>query len=452
MTGYSANVAAFVNTTGGEYVPFGSFKFAYYIIHDGRRIGLTDNYVITGSTGPYLQDQPLISSNGYDFKPCHYISYDVFNTTACKLQRNISRYAAEYGFNGEKTQSSVFGEQFLQSPILNISAPSLEKIPDGSNLEHYHPSNVKDLEFRVTDNSSLLLWTYDDNIYHLHDMQKNGRCQATLNYHWGFSYIQLFIMVILNIVWTLGLYIMWLRASMMTKQRGRKKEDVAGEQKAVLELAAAMREQVKGPTNEEGDDVSTLMEAKLHRLITKDLRGGSISYKTPLLLSGESGDEWNTKAWIKSHKLPTLATKHLRPRAYTVVVHEDALFPVWSLPGRSSSFFSIANKSATIDKASRALVQPLPPSLSDSYRARADRSGVPHTTLHHRARGRRSIEEKAQSQQYLAPYEEDALVRFLLQLSDLGQPVRIKYIRFLAFYVTSQRSETDRPLKPPSKN
>ncbi|RII22709.1 hypothetical protein CUC08_Gglean013427 [Alternaria sp. MG1] len=105
-----------------------------------------------------------------------------------------------------------------------------------------------------------------------------------------------------------------------------------------------------------------------------------------------------------------------------------------------------------MDKASRALAQPVPPSLSDSYRARADRSGVPHTTLHHRARGRRSIEEKAQSQQYLAPYEEDALVRFLLQLSDLGQPVRIKYIRFLAFCVTGQRSETDRPLKPPGKN
>ena len=49
----------------------------------------------------------------------------------------------------------------------------------------------------------------------------------------------------------------------------------------------------------------------------------------------------------------------------------------------------IANKSATMDKASRALAQPVPPSLSDSYRARADRSGVPYTTLHHRARGRR---------------------------------------------------------------
>jgi hypothetical protein len=59
--------------------------------------------------------------------------------------------------------------------------------------------------------------------------------------------------------------------------------------------------------------------------------------------------------------------------------------------------FPIANKSATMDKASRVLAQPVPPSLSESYRACADRDGVPHTTLHHRARGRRSIEEKAQS-------------------------------------------------------
>jgi hypothetical protein len=72
--------------------------------------------------------------------------------------------------------------------------------------------------------------------------------------------------------------------------------------------------------------------------------------------------------------------------------------------------------------------------------------------LHHRARGRRSIEEKARSQQYLAPYEENALVHFSPQLFDLGQPVRIKHIRFLAFCVTRQRPETNRPLKPPGKN
>jgi hypothetical protein len=115
-------------------------------------------------------------------------------------------------------------------------------------------------------------------------------------------------------------------------------------------------------------------------------------------------------------------------------------------------FLSLTNKPAAMDKASRVLAQPVPPSLSESYRARADRGGVSHTTLHHRARGRRSIEIKAQSQQYLAPYEEDALVHFLQQLSDLRQPVRIKHIRFLAFCVTRQRPEADRPPKPPGKN
>ena len=43
-------------------------------------------------------------------------------------------------------------------------------------------------------------------------------------------------------------------------------------------------------------------------------------------------------------------------------------------------------------------------------------------------------------------------MHFLLQMSDLGLPVRIKFIRLLTFCVTRQRSEADRPLKPPGKN
>ena len=74
--------------------------------------------------------------------------------------------------------------------------------------------------------------------------------------------------------------------------------------------------------------------------------------------------------------------------------------------------------------------------MPDSYRALADHGNVPRATLHHRARGRRSIEEKAQSQQYLAPWEEDVVVKFVLQMSDLGQPIRIKFIPSIAFSVT----------------
>jgi hypothetical protein len=104
-----------------------------------------------------------------------------------------------------------------------------------------------------------------------------------------------------------------------------------------------------------------------------------------------------------------------------------------------------------MDKASQVLTQGLPPDVPTSYRALADHGEVPRSTLHARAQGRRSIEEKAQSQQYLSPWEEDALVKFLLQMSDLGQPVRIKFIPFLAFCVR-QRSEQARPPKPPNKN
>ena len=74
------------------------------------------------------------------------------------------------------------------------------------------------------------------------------------------------------------------------------------------------------------------------------------------------------------------------------------------------------------------------------------------STLHHRARRRRSKEEKAKSQQYLNPCEENAIAEFLLQMKELGQPVRMKYIASIAFSATRQRPPVDRPLKPPGLN
>ena len=62
------------------------------------------------------------------------------------------------------------------------------------------------------------------------------------------------------------------------------------------------------------------------------------------------------------------------------------------------------------------------------------------------------MEEKAQSQQYLKPYEEEVIIKYLLQMSDLGYPIRIKYIPSIAFSVTRQRSAADRPPNPPGKN
>ncbi|KAM0703962.1 hypothetical protein Q7P35_008968 [Cladosporium inversicolor] len=105
-----------------------------------------------------------------------------------------------------------------------------------------------------------------------------------------------------------------------------------------------------------------------------------------------------------------------------------------------------------MDKASQALAQGVPTGIPSSYRAVADHSGVPYSTLYQRARGRQSIEAKAQGQQYLAPFEEKAVVDFILHMAELGTPVRIKYIPSLAFTVTRHRPEADRPANPPNKN
>ena len=105
-----------------------------------------------------------------------------------------------------------------------------------------------------------------------------------------------------------------------------------------------------------------------------------------------------------------------------------------------------------MDKSSQVLAQGLPEGVRKSFRALADHSDVPRTTLQHRARGRRSREEKAQSQHYLYPWEAKALVKFLVQQDALGRSVRIKYIRPIAFGLARQRPPKDRPSKSPSKN
>ena len=62
------------------------------------------------------------------------------------------------------------------------------------------------------------------------------------------------------------------------------------------------------------------------------------------------------------------------------------------------------------------------------------------------------MEAKAQTQQYLTPPEEKAVVEFMLRMSDFGQAVRIKHVPFIAFSATRHRPASDRPVKPPGKN
>jgi hypothetical protein len=105
-----------------------------------------------------------------------------------------------------------------------------------------------------------------------------------------------------------------------------------------------------------------------------------------------------------------------------------------------------------MDRASQALALGVPPGVSRSIRALADYHNVPRTTVQHRKSGRPPPDEKAQSQQYLYPWEEKALVKFAVHQDALGHPIRIKYLRSIAFGLACRRVPADRPSKPPGKN
>lgn len=105
-----------------------------------------------------------------------------------------------------------------------------------------------------------------------------------------------------------------------------------------------------------------------------------------------------------------------------------------------------------MDRASQVLAQGVPFGVPKSYRALADHRGVPRSTLHHRARGRRSLEEKVRSQQYLYPWKENAFVKFLLLMSDFEQFVQMKFISSLTFNFTHQRFLSNRSQKFSDRN
>jgi len=105
-----------------------------------------------------------------------------------------------------------------------------------------------------------------------------------------------------------------------------------------------------------------------------------------------------------------------------------------------------------MDRASKVLAQARTSDTPRTWAALSELGDVPLHTLYYRAHGRASREEKAQRQQYLTVEEEKALVTFLLLMSSLGQPVRIKYIPSLAFSLARRRSTPNKPIKPPGKN
>lgn len=102
-------------------------------------------------------------------------------------------------------------------------------------------------------------------------------------YQWGFSFIQLIVMIILLLFCMMGLYSMYLRSYFTMQKQGH--EVVVGENQAVLQLASTMQSQLSLQLERTGSNgVAFFTEQQIRRRITRDLNGGSISLQTSSIL------------------------------------------------------------------------------------------------------------------------------------------------------------------------
>jgi hypothetical protein len=83
---------------------------------------------------------------------------------------------------------------------------------------------------------------------------------------------------------------------------------------------------------------------------------------------------------------------------------------------------------------------------------------IAHCSRWHRSHGRPSKEEQWAKQQYLTPQEENALVKYVLHMARIGDPLPVQSLRYIAMVIARQRNSvfqipgTDSTVRPPGKN
>jgi len=291
MTGYSANNDAYIIGYDGSLKPFSDFKIAAFIIHEAHRINMTGDVVLTY---PSLRD-PTIYNRDYNNGASLSYSYRCIDGSTrlgygrssqegtpavpvgerCSMHHNVSDYVQKYGFYGLEDKESTWMGQPLPAPVLNISATWL--LPSAAIYGwNWTDPRTGQQPFRDGNRAS---YAIGNETYPLSYMKANGSCQPMRDrefsadsvresYEWGFSYLQLFILIVLLLAWTLCLAYMWIKARLTMRMRRR--YDVPKEYKGVLELSKAIRKQLQ---ESDPDDLS---HKQLREEIIKRLGGGRI--------------------------------------------------------------------------------------------------------------------------------------------------------------------------------
>ncbi|KAK0707852.1 hypothetical protein B0H67DRAFT_647991 [Lasiosphaeris hirsuta] len=313
MTGYTPIIDPFIRRNDSSLIPFRELAKVSYIIQDGSRVGLTDNYVVPSpsySRRSGYQYDPVSARDGSDWISDGYGIIDCVNPyrlpddsaereIACLLS-NVSSYVSQYGFYGLNNTPSTWLNVTLDRPALNITTFYL---PDNS--RGYASANVIFGHSWVDPRTGLQPFadpqrrTYYDAqnfLYSLDYVTANGSCQpsvqgcdatttttttttATANndacsaqiYQWGFSLVQATLSGALAIVWTAGLYALYLAAHLQLPLVDT--PEIPRGWRAVMLLGDTIRRELDA----HGIDPDRVTDKQLKRMVRRQLRGGRVS-------------------------------------------------------------------------------------------------------------------------------------------------------------------------------
>nr|ANF07034.1 hypothetical protein FVEG_15207 [Fusarium verticillioides] len=192
MTGYTPYNKAYVNSRSGKLIQFPAIAPIAYVIRDGDRVdSLHRDYPVL-----WKGNSTITSRSSTELYETCDEPQDLSNVQAdCQLQKDVS-----------------------ESP--------LNPYPD-----------ITALTFLV-----------EDEIYNVKDVQVQGICQPIKNgesieYQWGFSFLQLFVMAILLHSWSIGLVVLWTTAHLTLQQN-----DIATVPegwKSLIKMTDQIKEQLK---------------------------------------------------------------------------------------------------------------------------------------------------------------------------------------------------------------
>ncbi|EXL98613.1 hypothetical protein NOF04DRAFT_6165 [Fusarium oxysporum II5] len=209
MTGYTPYNKAYVNGTTGKLIQFPAIAPIAYVIGDGDRVDdLHKDYPVLWKGNSIMTSRS--SAELYDTETSHnmFSSMDLMERVVTKPSTARKPISVTKHWTGHP--STYVKALYLPTPFYWNWTANFTGMASSTPLNPYR-------------HSSELTFLVEDEVYNVKDVQDEGICQPirsgeSVEYQWGFSFLQLFVMTVLLHSWSIGLVVLWTTARLTLKR------------------------------------------------------------------------------------------------------------------------------------------------------------------------------------------------------------------------------------------